>query len=81
LTIAAVLLLFSNGVDNIPLAAWLAPVFVLRFVRRQNLKVGLPVTYMLLIAAFSFQFRGMVPIPGVAYYIFLVVWGIPLVVT
>jgi len=80
LTIAAVLLLFSNGADNIPIAAWLAPVFMLRFVRSQSLKVGLLVTYILLIAAFSFQFRGMVPIPGVAYYIFLLIWGIPLVV-
>ena len=79
LAIAATLLLFSNGANNVPLAAWLAPVFMLRFVRRQSFKVGLPVAYILLVAAFSFQFRGMVPIPGVAYYIFLVVWGIPLV--
>ena len=79
LAIAAALLLFSNGANNVPLAAWLAPVFMLRFVRRQSFKVGLPVAYVLLVAAFAFQFRGMVPIPGVAYYIFLVVWGIPLV--
>ena len=79
LAIAAALLLFSNGANTVPLAAWLAPVFVLRFVRRQSLKVGLPVTYVLLVAAFAFQFRGMVPIPGVAYYFFLVVWGTPLV--
>jgi apolipoprotein N-acyltransferase len=79
LAIAAALLLFSNGANNVPLAAWLAPVFMLRFVRRQSLKVGLPVAYVLLVAAFAFQFRGMVPIPGVAYYIFLAVWGIALV--
>jgi apolipoprotein N-acyltransferase len=79
LAIAAALLLFSNGANNVPLAAWLAPVFMLRFVRRQPIKVGLPVAYFLLVAAFAFQFRGMVPIPGVAYYIFLVVLGIPLV--
>lgn len=76
---AAALLLFSNGANNVPLAAWLAPVLLLRFVRVQSLKVGLPVAYVLLAAAFAFQFRGMVPIPGVAYYIFLVVWGIPMV--
>ena len=29
LGIAAVLLLFSNGATTIPLAAWLAPVFIL----------------------------------------------------
>jgi len=77
LAIATALLLFSNGVDNVPLAAWLAPVFVLRFVRQQSLKVGLPVAYVVLVATFAFQFRGMVPIPGVGYYIFLVAWGIP----
>lgn len=41
--------------------------------------VGLPVAYLLLTAEFAFQFRGMVPIPGIAYYIFLAVWGVPLV--
>jgi apolipoprotein N-acyltransferase len=79
LAIAAALLLFSNGANNVPLAAWLAPVLLLRFVRGQSLKIGLPVAYILLAAAFAFQFRGMVPIPGIGYDIFLVVWGIPLV--
>lgn len=79
LAIAAALLVFSNGANTVPLAAWLAPVFLLRFVRGQSLKVGLPVAYILVVATFAFQFRGMVPIPGIAYYIFLVVWGIPLV--
>jgi apolipoprotein N-acyltransferase len=79
LAIAAVLLLFSNGANTIPLAAWLAPVFMLRFVRGQSFKVGLPIAYVLLVATFAFQFRGMVPIPGVGYYIFLAIWGIPAV--
>src|SRR5260370_19874994 len=52
---------------------------MLRFVRRQSLKVGLPVAYVVLVAVFAFQFGGMVPIPGVAYYIFLALLGIPLV--
>jgi apolipoprotein N-acyltransferase len=80
LVIAAALLLFSNGANTIPLAAWLAPVFLLRFVRTQRLRVGLPAAYVLLVAAFTFQFRGMVPIPGIVYSIFLAIWGIPLVV-
>ena len=79
LTIAAALLLFANGANSVPLAAWLAPVFMLRFVRGQSFKIGLPVAYVLLVTAFAFQFRGMVPIPGFAFYIFLIVWGIPLV--
>jgi apolipoprotein N-acyltransferase len=80
LPVAAALLLFANGVNTIPLAAWVAPVFLLRFVRYQSLRIGLPVTYFLLMAAFACQFRGMVPIPGIAYYVFLAVWAIPLVV-
>jgi apolipoprotein N-acyltransferase len=78
LAIAAGLLLFSDGANNIPLAGWLAPVFLLRFVRKQSPKVGLPAAYVLLAVAFAFQFRGMVPLPGVALYIFLALWGIPL---
>lgn len=80
LAVGAVLLLFANGADNISLAAWLAPVFVLRFVRLQKIRVWLPVVYLLRVSAFAFQFRGMVPIPGVAYYIFLAASGIPMVV-
>ena len=77
LAAAALLLAFSNGANTISLAAWLAPVFLMRFVRKQSPKVGLPVAYVLLFAAFAFQFRGMVPIPGIGYYIFLAAWGIP----
>lgn len=79
LATAAALLLFSNGAYSVPLAAWLAPVFLLRFVRTQSLKVGFAIAYVLLATVFAFQFRGMVPIPGVGYYIFLSLWGIPLV--
>jgi apolipoprotein N-acyltransferase len=73
-----VLLLFSNGANNISLAAWLSPIFLLRFVRSQSYRLGLPVVYAVLVATFVFQFRGMVPIPGFGYDIFLVAWCIPL---
>jgi apolipoprotein N-acyltransferase len=79
LAASAVLLLFANGADTIWLAAWLAPVFLLRFVRSRSKKTGLPIAYVLLAAAMAFQFRGMVPIPGIAFYIFLVIFGIFLV--
>jgi len=79
LAVAAVLLLVSSGANNVPIAAWLAPVFLLRFVRRQRAWLGLLVAYAVLIATMTFYFRGMVPIPGVAYDIFLVLWGIPMV--
>jgi hypothetical protein len=64
LLVSGVLLLFANGANTIPLAAWLAPVFLLRLVRTQSYRVGLPIAYLLLTAGFAFQFRGMVPIPG-----------------
>jgi len=79
LAVAALLLLFAYGHWNVPLAAWLAPVFLLRFVRIHSLKVGLPVAYLFLTAANAFQLRGMVPIPGAAYYFFLALFGIPAV--
>jgi apolipoprotein N-acyltransferase len=79
LAIAAVLLLFSNGANTIAIAAWLSPVFMLRFVRRQRSYIGLPIAYLLFVATFAFQFRGMVPIPGIGYSIFLAAWGISLV--
>ena len=80
LAVAAVLLLFANGADTVPLAAWLAPLFLLRFVRGQRLQIGLPAAYLVLVAAFAFQFRGMVPIPGIGYYTFLAILGILLIV-
>jgi apolipoprotein N-acyltransferase len=78
LVAAAVSLLFSNGADTVALAAWLSPALVLRFVRTHSLRVGLPTAYLLLVAAFAFQFRGMMPIPGVAYYALLALLGIVL---
>jgi apolipoprotein N-acyltransferase len=79
LGIAAALLLFANGADNVPLAAWLAPVFVLRFVRTQRFWTGPALAYLLVSAALAVQFRGMVPIPGIGLYIFLALFGVPMV--
>ena len=79
LAIATILLLFANGADTISLAAWLAPLFMLRFVRTQRIWLGLLAAYLVLSSTFAFQFRGMVPIPGLGYYIFLVINGVTLV--
>src|SRR5258708_1048359 len=71
------LLPFANGANTIWIAAWLAPVFLVRFVRTKSGNAALLIAYVLLVATFAIQFRGMIPIPGVGYYIFLAVWGIP----
>lgn len=79
LAAAAVLLLFANGANNIPLAAWLAPLFLLRFVRLQRAWLGLCVAYIVLAAAFAFQFRGMVPVPDAIYYVVMVGYALLMV--
>lgn len=71
------LLSFSNGANNVALAAWLSPVLMLRFLRGQHLKVGLPAAYVVLVAATAFEFRGMLQAPGAAYYVLLALTGIP----
>ncbi len=73
---AAVLLLFADGRNTIPLAAWLAPALMLRFVRTQAAWLGLPVAYLVMIVFRAVAMRGMIPIPGVFYYIFLVISGV-----
>jgi len=75
LAVGGVLLLFSYGANNISLAMWLAPVFLLRFVRQQRWLVWMPVLYVVEIVASGFQLRGMFPISGISYYIFLAVTG------
>ena len=73
---AAALLLVADGRNTIPLAAWLAPVCLLHFVRRQPPLRGLLIAYAVLVVARGIAFRGMVPIPGVFYYIFAVISGV-----
>jgi apolipoprotein N-acyltransferase len=63
LFIAAVLFPFANGAQCIWLAAWLAPIFLLRFTRRHRLAVVIPVTLLVQVVACALQFRGMMPYP------------------
>lgn len=76
LAFAAVLLLLANGADSIAVAAWLAPLFLLRFVHRQTPRIGLSIALLLLTAAFAWQFRGMLPMRGVPYYLIVALFGI-----
>jgi apolipoprotein N-acyltransferase len=80
LVLGAGLLLFSYGADNIPLAAWLAPVFLLRFARQEKFRMWAPLLYVTAIGAIAFQLRGMVPIPSLGYVVFLAVSGIQFLV-
>lgn len=75
LLLAIALAPFANGVYTVPVAAWLFPVFLLRFVRLQRRAIGFPMAYLLLTGAFAVQFRGTAPIPGVGYLVFLLAGG------
>lgn len=76
LLVAAVCFMFSNGVNNIALAAWLGPLFLLRYLRTKPAAIGLFIAYCILIATRAFSHRGMIPIPGIYYYIFLLISGV-----
>lgn len=76
LLVGAGLLLFSYGANNVPVAAWFSPIFLLRFVRQQKFRLWLPLLYLTAIVAIAFQLRGMVPIPGLGYLIFLAISGL-----
>ena len=56
------LLPFTTVHAELPLAAWLAPVFILRFTRTQSVRVGLPVVVLLSGAAIAFAWRDFFPV-------------------
>ncbi len=72
LALAAIFILFSNGKWNIPVAIWLSLVFALRFWRTQPLKHGFIIYTLVSIIPLYFAWQGLVPIPGIGYFIFVV---------
>jgi apolipoprotein N-acyltransferase len=79
LVLATVFTAFANGRQTIALAAWLAPLFLLRFVRTQKPGRGLFVAWLMLSVVWTFQFRGMVPVPFVFYLVLAAIYGLTLV--
>lgn len=65
LLVGAGLLLFSNGHWFIPLATWLAPLFLIRFARTQPARKGLGLVLVASVLANLFFWQGI--IPGGAY--------------
>ncbi|NTU82622.1 MAG: hypothetical protein HGA45_25175 [Chloroflexales bacterium] len=61
LLIGAGLLVFANGRWMIPLATWLAPVFLIRFARTQPAVRGLGLLLVANVAVYLFSWQGMVP--------------------
>ena len=79
LVLAIVLMPFTIFRWTVPLAAWLAPVFLLRFVRTQPLLRGIVLALLANVLVLEFVLRGVFPIPEPFYY--LAVFGIGVAIT
>jgi apolipoprotein N-acyltransferase len=69
LVIGFLLMVFANGRWIVPIATWLAPVFLLRFTRTQKTGRGLVFSLFTLIAVYIIAWKGLIPLSGVFYYI------------
>src|SRR5690349_13780880 len=67
--LAIVLLPFAIVRWTIPLAAWLCPIFLLRFVRTQPLLRGILLVLLATGLVLVFALQGVMPIPGAVYYL------------
>ena len=80
LALAIVLLPFAIAPRwTIPLAAWLYPIFLLRFVRTQPLWRGILLALLPTVLVLAFVNQGSLPLPGALYY--LAVFGFGVVYT
>jgi apolipoprotein N-acyltransferase len=68
LAIAAVFSLFSGGRWAIPLAAWIAPLFLLRFVRSHRPLRGYLLVWLVRAAAGCIILQGVIPVPSYVFY-------------
>jgi len=69
LTAAVVLLAVSNGRWHIPVAAWLAPALLLRFVLAERTRVALAMAWTGQVAAYCVAWWGIIPAPGAWYWV------------
>ena len=76
LALAGTFLFFANGRYIIPVAAWLGPVFLVRFLRNQPVARGIVSSYALLATLSIVAWRGMMPFSGLVYYVAAVGAGV-----
>lgn len=75
LVLGILFLAFSYGVDDVPIAAWLAPALLLRFARAQRWVLWLPLLFIGEATSIAFQMRGMTVASGIGNWITLAVGG------
>jgi apolipoprotein N-acyltransferase len=76
LTAAILFLAVANGRWILPFAGWLAPTFLLLFVQSRPPRVGLGLGFLAQLAAFSWNWQGMIPAPGVWYFLVTAVYAV-----
>jgi apolipoprotein N-acyltransferase len=69
LVAAALFLSFSNGKLIIPLAAWIGPFLLVRFLRTQPTSQGLLMGYPVMFAVWCLQWRGIVRMMGPMFFV------------
>jgi apolipoprotein N-acyltransferase len=69
--------IFSNGRWIVPIGAWIAPVFLLRFVRSQKSFTGLTILFVLIAIVSRIMLFGIIPsLPGGLTYILTIYYGV-----
>jgi apolipoprotein N-acyltransferase len=72
LVIAAILFVFTSLRWTNPLAAWFAPLFLLRFVRTQRPLPGLLLAWLVRAIVAAIVLQGIIQYPGIVYYVLVV---------
>ena len=73
LAAASLLFLIADGRNTVAAAAWLAPVCLLRFLCLRPSWGGFAAAYAVRLITLPIAERGMIPVPGIFYYIFIAV--------
>lgn len=76
LVLGTALQLFGFGRWMTPLAAWLAPVFLLHFAHGLTPVIAMLWVWLGIAVAMGISLRGLVPIPGLAYLVLPIVYGL-----
>jgi len=76
LALGAGLQLFGFGRWMTPVAPWLVPVFLLHFSHNMPMFSGMLCIWLALTIVFGISLRGVVPIPGLAYLLIPITWGL-----
>jgi|SRR5205809_494953 len=76
LALGILLLPFANVRWTIPLAAWLVPIFLLRFVRTQPLLRGILLVLLATVLVLTIELQGFFPLPGALNYLAPIGFGV-----